>query len=354
MRLPYHHYVLYRLPQETHVNLVAQTHGEPQILTSLQVLSSAEGWVMAPFAPNSEHPTLLLRPDVVKQWPQEALTRKAAPRAKQINAKQERIRYAEAFQHFHHALLHEDYGKLVLSRCQQWQLHDAADPISLFAEACHRYPFQMVALVHMGQIGTWLMATPEVLLRSENNRWHTMALAGTQHITKKQLQQGWENVLWSKKNKEEQQLVTTYLSQALQPFVQQMEQKGPYTTMAAQLLHLRTDFQFVLQEQHLLGALVETLHPTPAVCGLPKEAAKAFITQHEGVDRAYYSGFCGMVRQQGPTHLYVALRCMELMEQHVILHAGGGLLPESNEQSEWEETEAKMATMSALFQRIDT
>ena len=91
------------------------------------------------------------------------------------------------------------------------------------------------------------------------------------------------------------------------------------------------------------------LHPTPAVCGLPREEARQAILHDEPSPRRYYAGFSGPLHLQGETHLYVSLRCMEFTPHTATLYAGGGLMPESQETDEWEETRRKMQTMWQLL-----
>ena len=98
-----------------------------------------------------------------------------------------------------------------------------------------------------------------------------------------------------------------------------------------------------------VGALLDVLHPTPAVCGLPKREAFNFILDNERVSRQYYSGFMGPLLMNDSTHLYVSLRCMHICDHQYQLYAGGGLLPDSVEEQEWQETEAKMETMRNLL-----
>ena len=107
--------------------------------------------------------------------------------------------------------------------------------------------------------------------------------------------------------------------------------KGPQTATAGELAHLRTDIRFALPSTGMLGSLLRALHPTPAVCGLPKDEAFRFIGAHEGYDRSYYAGFLGRLSPGGHTALYVNLRCMACSGETGAfrLYAGGGLLPES-------------------------
>ena len=171
-----------------------------------------------------------------------------------------------------------------------------------------------------------------------------LALAGTMAITENQ-----ESAEWSTKNKEEQALVAEYIRKIVKKHGRKMTENGPYTARAGQLVHLKTDFHFQLKETGFLGDLLKELHPTPAVCGLPKEEAYAFITENEGYDRSYYSGFIGWLDPEGATDIYVNLRCMEIRSHEVKLYAGGGILPSSEVQLEWEETEEKLKTMKNIL-----
>lgn len=110
-------------------------------------------------------------------------------------------------------------------------------------------------------------------------------------------------------------------------------------------MHLRSDFSFTLPDNNHIGDLLLSLHPTPAVCGLPKKTAFDFIIRHEHTPRRYYSGFMGMLDPQAQTSLYVSLRCMNIEQDLCHLYAGGGLLKDSIEELEWQETEAKLDTM---------
>jgi isochorismate synthase len=103
------------------------------------------------------------------------------------------------------------------------------------------------------------------------------------------------------------------------------------------------------------------LHPTPAVCGLPKQDTYRFILDNEHTPRLYYSGFMGpLTLNPSPftlhhepftmnpspfTSLYVSLRCMQMTANSYRMYAGGGLLKDSIEELEWQETEAKLETM---------
>lgn len=340
-------FACYRLPEEHHYTYMAQTEGVLERVGSVRDLGVREGFVMAPFVASDRHPLLLLRPDVVERHETGPWEGRPAGWLAPSEPCAVEPSYAAAFARFHREISAGRFGKLVLSRRVHADLPSPMDAMLMFQHACQLYPHQFVALVSMPPAGTWLMATPEVLLEGSGSRWHTMALAGTMKAVP-----GPRPALrddWSEKNLSEQHYVSSYIADILRQYACEVTSAGPYTTMAAHLLHLRTDFNFSLIDEGCLGSLLHALHPTPAVCGMPKEEARAFILAYEGMDRRYYSGFCGPLSACGETHLYVSLRCMEILPHAVELYAGGGILPHSTIESEWGETQAKLQTMLRLI-----
>lgn len=342
-------FAIYRLPHQQQCVLVDQIGGLPRELPSCAELCGCEGFVMAPFAPSADCPILLLRPDRVYTFACADHVEALIPidSVENIESQIEPQPFSHAdyqvdFANFHEHLVNGEFSKLVLSRSVDIKRKPGLTAISLFAEACRRYPRVMVALVSTPQAGTWLTATPEILLSGSGRFWQTMALAGTMPYSDK--------VRWSDKNIQEQRYVATYVTEVLEHYTSDFTEHGPRTVRAAHLAHLRSDFHFTLSNTDRVGELIQALHPTPAVCGLPKDEARQFILANEHHDRRYYSGFMGPLSLHDTTHLYVTLRCMQLFNCHCRLYAGGGILPESNEQLEWQETEAKLDTMRRLFQ----
>ena len=213
-----------------------------------------------------------------------------------------------------------------------------------FLEACIRYKHSYVYLFYTPITGIWMGSTPEILLSNTSGRWHTVALAGTQSLNNGQLPEKWDI-----KNRKEQDLVSTYIRNILKGNNIDIEETKPYSVKAGELSHLRTDFYFSLATTNQLGCLLKNLHPTPAVCGMPKKDAYRFIIENEGYLRKYYSGFVGMIDPNGITNLYVNLRCIHFENDSYTLYAGGGLLASSNLNDEWIETEKKMHTMKNIL-----
>nr|MBX2840287.1 chorismate-binding protein [Flammeovirgaceae bacterium] len=90
------------------------------------------------------------------------------------------------------------------------------------------------------------------------------------------------------------------------------------------------------------SVMLKLLHPTSAVCGMPKEKSLAFILENEDYDRELYSGYFGPVNIQNKTNIFVNLRCLQISKEEIVLYAGAGITEDSNPEKEWKETEIKM------------
>ena len=362
-------FAIYRLPHADHCIRVEQTDGEPAELLSCTELNGRSGFVVAPFDITSEQPILLIRPDKVEsvEFRTESVEFVSAlPRAHESKVEANSTpyppnsqfnTYSIDFANYHAQLEAGLFRKIVLARCVDEETPQLIEPMTLFRCACERYPRMFISLVYTEKSGCWLTATPEILLEKQDSQWRTIALAGTMKLEGEQLNGEGETLSWSTKNIQEQRIVATYITECLEQFTGDFQEEGPRTVRAANLVHLRSDFTFTLPDSDHLGDLLHTLHPTPAVCGLPKRDTFNFIIHNEHAPRRYYSGFMGPIDAQCTmhnaqflsTHLYVSLRCMNIEGNHYYLYAGGGLLKDSTEEQEWQETEAKLETMRSLL-----
>jgi len=352
-------FAFYRLP---HLDSYVRVEGSVQELYSCAELNGKSGYVVAPFDIRQNQPILLIHPDRVSVAPvPDAISRftpvshrpdagddTAQPAAERASRSRQSY-YAIDFANFHAQLQQGTFRKIVLARCANEQSAPSTPPEQLFFRACHLYPRMFIALFYTPQSGLWLTATPEILLEGSGSQWRTIALAGTVKLEGDQLDSEGEGVAWGVKDIEEQRIVATYIAECLEQQATDFSESGPRTVRAANLVHLRSDFTFTLPDDRHLGSLVSKLHPTPAVCGLPKRETFQFIVRNEHSPRRYYSGFQGPLGISQSTHLYVSLRCMSIDDDGYHLYAGGGLLRDSVMQQEWQETEAKLETMRRLI-----
>ena len=244
-------FAFYRLPYKDHYTLVMQHDDDPEKLNSVYELNGKHGFVIAPFMPSEECPILLMRPDVVKHFPIQAVTtdNKKIHFPESVSEKEA---YQKDFEDFHQQLTKGIFDKIVLARCSHLKSPEAKGlkAEELFKKACQMYPRLFIALISTTQSGTWLMATPEILLSGNGCEFKTMALAGTH---------AGEETDWTKKEQEEQQYVTDYIEEVISEFTDEYSKEGPFTTMAANLYHLRTDFLFRLEDTDCLGDVLDAL-----------------------------------------------------------------------------------------------
>jgi len=192
------------------------------------------------------------------------------------------------------------------------------------------------------QTGLWCGATPEVLMRAEDGMFETMSLAGTRGYVPGNIP------VWTEKEKEEQRLVTEYIVDRLQKVTKVVKVSNTYDHRAGSLFHLRSDIKGVLKSGTLKKVLrvAELLHPTPAVCGIPLKETQNFILDSEGYDREFYTGYLGYTNEaEKNATFYVNLRCMKVEDGFAHLYVGGGITLDSDPESEWIETQNKLATM---------
>ncbi|MDR1881039.1 MAG: isochorismate synthase [Tannerellaceae bacterium] len=342
-------FAMYRIPGEEDCHFLMQEEGEVDVLYDMEELNGQTGFVIAPFEASASCPVVVIRPD---RWSiplpagEEERNHAAAHRPPAgWDLSEAKAAYGAYFSTFIEPLKEKRFEKLVLSRSVTIGREAGFSPATAFSYACKRYIRSYVYLCHTPQTGTWIGSTPEILLSGSGNDWHTVALAGTQRVRNGELPRTWND-----KNLIEQMLVTAYVRKQLTHFQASPTEKGPYTVQAGELAHLKTDFRFALSGNDRLGSLLKLLHPTPAISGIPKEEAFGFILRNEAYDRRYYAGFIGWLNPGGRSDIYVNLRCMQVTDQAFTLYAGGGLLPMSTVDEEWQELEDKLQTMLVLTQ----
>lgn len=343
-------FALFRLPHAEEPSLIIQTKGKPLELNDYSELNDKCGFVFAPFVITEGNPLLLIQEDIrlsgwqaIGEWVNSSVLSSEAEQTYITPVREDEPgkSYDEVFDTFICALRNGQFDKLVLSRFKDLKSDIPSDVMHLFESASEQYPNAFVYLAYTPQAGLWMGSTPEILLDGKSNNYATVALAGTMKAS--------EKPVWSEKNKLEQDYVARYIREKLRSLGIIPHETGPVTAKAGGLIHLKTVFHFSFTNNARLGDVITLLHPTPAVCGLPKEEAYRFICAHEGYDRTYYSGFLGPLNQEKDTHLYVNLRCMRITSSSIRLYAGGGLLTSSDSDSEWNETEDKMQTMLSLL-----
>ncbi|WP_452218731.1 chorismate-binding protein [Lacinutrix undariae] len=351
-------FVAYRKPKMTTVKALLQNTDELHTITDY----TESGFVMAPF--DDRELSILIPSDISKTIEIEFSSSSNHISSTVISSEfkiSEKNAHVNLVQKGIDTIGEDTFKKVVLSR--EEVVETSEDPLVLFQKILETYPTAFVYCWYHPKVGMWLGATPETLLKTENKRFKTMALAGTQEY------KGTLDVKWTSKEYEEQQFVTDYIIANFKSEASRISVSDTKTVKAGNLLHLQTEISGILTTKNLKSVL-DKLHPTPAVCGVPRAASKAFILKEELYNRAFYSGFLGELNIKEKTsrntnrrnvennayaaiktvsNLFVNLRCMQWQDDEVTLYLGGGITKDSNAVAEWEETVAKAKVMKKVL-----
>lgn len=337
-RLPF---VAFRMPNAEDITIIVQKNDALNLTTDL----SESGFVFAPF--DVEESSVLI-PFETSTIENHIITdefyKKSAPTHEPFDQKSslEKDDYIKLIDKAILEIAQKKLEKVVLSR----KIYIGAEQIKsedVFKRLLYKYPNSLTYYWHHPKVGTWLGATPEKLLTLKDANFTTMALAGTQVIKPK------GNIIWEEKEIKEQQMVTNFMVKVFNKNKIEFKTLKTRNLKAGNLVHICTDIKGKLPKELNLFKLVNCLHPTPAVAGLPKLDAIDFIKNNEQYDRSFYTGYLGIINKKDDskkiTELFVNLRCMQLKNQMAFLYVGGGITKDSNPQSEWKETEAKSKTL---------
>lgn len=245
------------------------------------------------------------------------------------------------------AIVNDEFQKVVLSRSEIVPLKEF-DFIETFQNLANLYPTTLTYCFFHPEVGFWMGATPEQLLKANGNVFETTALAGTQKAVSA------SDVVWQQKEKDEQQYVTDFIVKRLKDVASSVAVTEPYSANAGSIWHIKTDISGALNADSSLEEVIDLLHPTPAVCGYPKKKSRAFILDNENYDRTFYSGFLGELNSSFASNsissdLFVNLRSMQIRNSEAVLYMGCGITKESIPENEWEESVNKSMTMKRVL-----
>jgi menaquinone-specific isochorismate synthase len=196
--------------------------------------------------------------------------------------------------------------------------------------------------------GGFVGASPELLVARRGRVATSRPMAGTvpRGATAAAEARGLARLTGSAKEAVEHRLVVDAVAEGLAKVADRVEVAPPEVVRLTTVAHLATEVTAELTEP-LPSALelAGLLHPTPAVGGSPRDAAMAAIAALEPFDRGRYAGPVGWVDVAGDGEWAVALRCATLQGRRARLVAGAGIVPGSDPDAEWAETEHKLAAM---------
>lgn len=351
-------FVAYLLPGSNDLKIAIQYKSLPRTI-NLSEIAKCKGFIVAPFDLDNHLPVRLIEPDLL-------LNSEVSDEQLSILRNVELFRDIESTHGTVKSTTQEQYTqkvtegkkkiadgsfeKFVLSRTLVETAHEGFDP-SLFLELVHKaYPNTLRYVFNIPGAGCWMGATPEPLVSMKGNSVQVTSLAGTQKMSDNLV----DDISWGTKELIEQRFVTTYIEDSIKKFGEtEYTIDGPSNFRAANVVHLKTVFNIKsLNIRSKFGDFVKEIHPTPSVCGLPKQAALTYIKSVENHSREYYSGFLGPVNMMEETQLFVNLRCMQWTAQNFVFYAGAGITAGSDPDLEWEETNQKLVAMRSIIQQI--
>ncbi len=249
--------------------------------------------------------------------------------------------------------LHRNDGlrKLVLSRTLELELERPLDLPEVLARlwqaSPHGHTYALPVCAHSQDY--FLGASPELLVRREGRRVRVHPLAGTaaRHPDAAEDARIAQALLGSPKDRLEHTVVVEAIEAALRPLCRTLDIPAqPGLTSTARLWHLGTLIEGELSDPAISALdLAITLHPTPAVCGLPTADARRAIAALEPFERGYFAGAVGWCDTAGDGAWAVAIRCAHASGRRLTLSAGAGIVPGSVPTLEYQETGNKLRTV---------
>ena len=240
--------------------------------------------------------------------------------------------------------------KAVLAREVVVEADGDIDVVAVLSRLRATYPSAFTFLVD-GFLG----ASPELLVSRTGDVVRSHPMAGTTARTGDPTADARlaASLLASTKDRAEHQITIDTVLDAVLPFCSYVDSEPePSIVTLANVQHLASLVEGRLSSPPAsVMALVGALHPTPAVCGHPRDVALQVIERLEGFDRGRYAGTVGWVDRAGNGRFAVSIRCAEIAGPRARLVAGNGIVADSDPALELAETRAKLQAMLGAIVR---
>lgn len=243
--------------------------------------------------------------------------------------------------------------KVVLARALELTADEPVDPGAIVRRLAARDPRGHAFAVDLGADGTLVGASPELLVSRHGDVVVAQPLAGStaRRADAAADRSGADALLRSPKDLREHAFVVDAVAAALRPLCAELDVPDAPSLVATNAMwHLGTTVVGRLADPATTALeLAVALHPTPAVCGTPADAARALIAELEPFDRGPYAGAVGWQDASGDGEWVVTIRCGVVRDRSLRVYAGAGVVPGSRGVDELAETQAKLRTfLSAL------
>jgi menaquinone-specific isochorismate synthase len=235
-------------------------------------------------------------------------------------------------------------SKVVLARTLDVAAPAPVEPVDVLEALRSGNPHTHVFLFEPQPGRALLGAAPEAVATLRRGVFHATAVAGSvaRGATPEEQEALAARLLGSAKDRAEQRIVVEDMVARLEPLTRDVRaEPEPHVLTLARIQHLETEIRARVDDGTSILALVDALHPTPAVCGVPREGALELLRREEPFDRGWYAGPVGWFTLEGDGHFVPALRTAVGEGAHWRLFAGAGIVHGSRPAAEWDETSIK-------------
>ena len=243
--------------------------------------------------------------------------------------------------------------KVVLARRTDYLFNDIVDPFSLLRQLtdCHQHSY---AMLYQPRPGTaFISVTPERLYRRVGQTLSLEALSSTvpRGVTPDDDRRLEDELLNNHKLRHEHQVVIDGIVETIGALCQQPPEIGATEVMKLdRIQHLKTPITGYLRDQIGDDDIISALHPTPAVGGLPRDAAIEKIRELEGFDRGWYAGPVGYISRE-QAEFAVGIRSLLVHGRTVSVFTGAGIVAGSDPDAEWREIDSKDILRAVLLNK---
>ena len=248
--------------------------------------------------------------------------------------------------------INEDHiKKIVLARRIELTLSEELNITKAIEELKKDYPNCRLFAYHKGK-STFFGATPELIAKLSDGKIHIDAIAGSIGRGKTELEDlELEKILTSnKKDLDEHRYVLEHFRNVIDNFGENITlDEIPSVKRLKNIQHLLTKIVGDLKPDTSVMNILRELHPSPAVCGFPKDAALNLIKRIENQRRGLYSGIIGWFNFNNEGEFAVAIRSAVTYGNKLVAYAGNGIVEGSEPDVEFEETEMKFKPILSLF-----
>lgn len=241
--------------------------------------------------------------------------------------------------------LNLNFKKVVLSRRIELDVKDKIDWVTCFNNLEPEFPGCYLFMLKSND-AVFFGASPEKFISIQDDKIEIDALAGSAPADSTDI----ESELMTNKNLKEHQYVIDFIVETLSKYGKNIEiDPEPRIKKLKNVQHLHTKIKAELNSKNEVTDLIETMYPSPAVCGLPKSSAIKTIRETEDFDRGLFSGLTGWIDLEMNCEFAVAIRSALYYDNKLYLYAGAGIVEESIPEKEYAETEMKFNTILNLF-----